>query len=105
MITATFQPGVYVYLFHGRRSIEEDMDDWGESGPTFGPFPYFHVTYAFECKCDDDVIFNVVKDCIYYDGMYYGDWSVVSHTSLEPSRVISVYEKEKANVDQIVYRA
>jgi hypothetical protein len=51
----------YLMLWHGRTDREEEMNNWGENGPVFGPFPFFHLTY----KCG----------IVYYDGMYYGDWS------------------------------
>lgn len=42
--------GVYLHLFHGRNSIEEDMNDWGFDGPTIGPLEYVHVTYMSDLK-------------------------------------------------------
>lgn len=81
---------VYLHLFHGRNSPDEDMDDWGFNGPTIGPLNYVHTTYCnhvkFEFLSDEDAeIFgldpdfgelNIVEDLIVYEGKYYGDWSV-----------------------------
>lgn len=89
-------PGMYLYLFHGRKSPDEEMNDFGETGPTFGPLVNVHVTYMSSiaisygedgllhmhgaCMGVDGVIRRdpmfIVDDLIYYDGMYYGDWSV-----------------------------
>lgn len=41
---------VMLHLFHGRDSVEQDMDDWGYDGPTLGPFKYVHVTYVSDLK-------------------------------------------------------
>ena len=72
--------GVYLELFHGRADPDQDMDDWGEPGPVFGPFKFVHTTYATHVRlgadADDPQDLHVIKDMVYYDGMWYGDWSV-----------------------------
>ena len=67
-------------LFHGRASIDEELDGWGEPGPVF-LVDYVHVTYWSDLKLgidhsggDGDL--QRVDDLVYYDGMFYGDWSV-----------------------------
>jgi len=70
----------YLLLFHGRTNPDENMDDWGETGPAFGPLKYLQGTYAtdlkFEIEDKDGMCrLMIVGDCIYYDGMYYGDWT------------------------------
>lgn len=74
---------VYIHLFHGRRHEEQDMHDWGEDGPVLGPFPYIHTTYASEIKCGDELWLRVRGDCVYFDGWWYGDWSVFGQTEFE----------------------
>lgn len=38
-------PGqVFVHLLHGRDDPDEEMQDWGYTGPILGPFEYIHVT-------------------------------------------------------------
>ena len=73
-------PGMYIELFHGRTEPSEDMDDWGEPGPIFGPLRFVQGTYACNLKFDfldgDGGWLVYVDDCIYYDGKYYGDFSV-----------------------------
>ena len=67
----------YLKLFHGRERPDEPLDDWGEPGPIFGPYPFFHTTYQSDIKFDDDRgVLRIVGDLVYYDGMFYGDWSV-----------------------------
>jgi hypothetical protein len=67
-------------LFHGRTDPSEDLDNWGSKGPVF-LVDYVHVTYRFDIKLgvpepagDGDLKF--ADDLVYYDGVYYGDWSV-----------------------------
>ena len=67
----------YLMLWHGRTDVTEEMNNWGENGPVFGPFPFFHMTYrceiAFSQECGH--LLKIVDDLVYYDGVYYGDWS------------------------------
>jgi hypothetical protein len=71
---------VAIELFHGRTSPDEHLDNWGRQGPVF-IVDYVHVTYLTCLKLgipepagDGDLHF--VEDLVYYDGIYYGDWSV-----------------------------
>ena len=71
---------VALELFHGRTSPDQDLDSWGSQGPVF-LVDYVHVTYLCDIKLglpepagDGDLTF--VEDLVFYDGMYYGDWSV-----------------------------
>ena len=45
---------LYIELFHGRADKEQAMDDWGSTGPVFGPLCYAHTTYAKEIKLGQD---------------------------------------------------
>jgi hypothetical protein len=36
---------VYLHLFHGRKTPDENLDDWGSDGPVIGPLRYVHITY------------------------------------------------------------
>lgn len=84
--------GVYLELFHGRKDPFVDLDDWGEKGPVVGPFRYLHTTYASDLKyelylsCDDkrcEGCISVFEDMVYYDGMFYGDWSIFAEDVLD----------------------
>lgn len=79
---------LYIELFHGRTDPKQDMDDWGDQGPVFGPFKFVHTTYAHHLKLGlpdalaaekrrevYDLIISE-DDLIHYGGMYFGDWSV-----------------------------
>lgn len=87
------RPGLYLSIFHGRESIEQQMDDWGSPGPLFGPLEFCHTTYAnliriqFESASDEARLFCNVEfpdpqhllldhDLLLYNGVYYGDWSL-----------------------------
>lgn len=72
---------IYLHLFHGRKDPSQDMDDWGAEGPLLGPFHGFQVTYKSHMKLikDSDLIMELsfFEDMVYYDGMYYGDFTVI----------------------------
>ena len=70
---------LYLKLFHGRSHPEEELDDWGADGPIFGPSPFFHTTYGWLVKFSeegDDAVLYLSDDMLYYDGVWYGDWSI-----------------------------
>ena len=104
---------IYIELFHGRKPGEE-LHDWGRPGPIFASPTFFHVTYACEIKFSDDVdnILTVVgggddtvSDCVYYDGMFYGDWSVFSQeifdSSAELRARLTIFDQDKARVPDL----
>jgi hypothetical protein len=76
------EPGkMYLHLFHGRMDPEEDMEDWGDDGPLFGPLQYAHVTYCSDIKLEmadgrQPEWLRFHEDMVEFDGVYYGDWSV-----------------------------
>lgn len=101
-------PNLWLHLFHGRDTTDEEMDDWGFDGPTLGPFSYIHTTYGVDVKfaMDRDAFrqsfpdlfeewsskgysnvagpliehnFSVVDGCLEFQGKYYGDWSVFTN--------------------------
>lgn len=90
--------GVYIELFHGRSPANAKLHDWGSVGPIFGPFEYFHTTYACEIKFGEEEYVLSIKDgMVFYDGVWYGDWSVFSGRFLG-NRKMTVFEQEKAKV-------
>lgn len=75
---------VYIELFHGRTSPLENLNDWGTQGPIFGPFDWISMTYASEIRCgtlDTEATLKILGDLVYYDGCYYGDFSIVGEPS------------------------
>ena len=68
----------YLKLFHGRASPEEKLDGWGEEGPIFGPYAFFHTVYGSEITFDAEQAHTlpIIDDFVFYDEVFYGDWSV-----------------------------
>lgn len=84
---------VYIHLFHGRKDPAEDLEDWGSDGPFLGPLDFVHFTYmnaprlmrthdekGYPLAGDDPRLvedwFCQYDDLIYYDGVFYGDFSI-----------------------------
>jgi hypothetical protein len=78
---------MYLKLVHGRSHPDQEMNDWGEDGPVFGPLAVCHTTYGSDVKLEymcassgepEQVLELTVRDgLMYYGNMWYGDWSVV----------------------------
>ncbi len=78
---------MYLKLVHGRSHPGQEMNDWGEDGPVFGPLAVCHTTYGSDVKLEymstspgepEQVLELTVRDgLMYYGNMWYGDWSVV----------------------------
>lgn len=110
------QAGMYLGLFHGRRSRQEDMDDWGFAGPVLGPLSYCHTTYMAYVRlrflrgqdaracCNTshlEVDLAVVEDMIHFEGAYYGDWTVFFVTPEECRRPDDAFRnKPRVNLYQ-----
>lgn len=87
-------PGLYLGLFHGRKTIEEELDDWGFNGPIIGPLKFCHITYGSYIKpsfserhpgrhrlygFDDPTPLIELVDhgtLVPFQGAYYGDWTL-----------------------------
>jgi hypothetical protein len=72
---------IYIDLFHGRKSLSENLDGWGETGPIIGPFDSVSFTYMYHIRLNDkdnSIVLDlpVVGDCVFYDGMLYGDFCI-----------------------------
>ena len=71
----------YLRLYHGRKTPEEKLEDWGSEGPVFGPYESIQVTYGSHIKMHksdgfDDLHWH--EDLIYYDDIFYGDMEIFS---------------------------
>lgn len=90
--------GVYLELLHGRKRPSELLEDWGTDGPIFGPYPFIHTTYAATIRMGDLDMLVIIKDLVYYNGIYYGDWTVTASLPDDESiRARHVqYDKTKA---------
>ena len=95
---------VAIELFHGRISPDQHLDAWGSQGPVF-LVDYVHVTYLCDLKLgipepagDGDLRF--VEDLVFYDEIFYGDWSVfpaeLAESSAELSARIAPFDPSKA---------
>jgi hypothetical protein len=73
---------VYLELFNGRRSIDEQMRAFGTPGPVLGPFPFMQTAYGDRLKFDRSVIIELVDGLIYYGGTFYGGWSVIDEDTV-----------------------
>lgn len=78
---------VGLVLFHGREAPEGEMERMGSPGPVF-LVDYVHTTYHADIKLGipepaGDGELTIVEDVVYYDGLYYGDWSVFPATLID----------------------
>jgi hypothetical protein len=77
---------IYLHLYHGRNGPDEDLDDWGFEGPTFGPLDYFHITYLTRfcfARGEFDHDLSGTDDLFEFDRKYYGDLVVFLATGDE----------------------
>ena len=95
-----------IKLFHGRQRPDEELRDWGADGPLLR-IEYIHVVYfaTFQVgTTDNEEVWLepwthgkhdgvLVDDLIHYDGMFYGDWNVLS---VPESRVDGDFDPRKA---------
>ncbi len=75
-------PGkMYLRLYHGRTDPDQDMDEWGFDGPTFGPLSsYVHTycsTFRIHGECDTrELWLETHYDMIRWSDCFYGDMEV-----------------------------
>lgn len=101
---------LYIELFHGRADKDRDMDDWGSTGPVFGPLCYAHTTYGNEVKLgkdgDEYGVLRVNDGMVYYNGIWYGDWSVFPASTFAESTDLQTrllqFDEERATFGFIV---
>ena len=85
------RPGLYLGLFHGRDTPDEEMNEWGFEGPMIGPLRWVHTTYAFtiriefvhqsdalryfsSAEVEQDLTFS--GDMLAFGDQFFGDWTV-----------------------------
>ena len=104
------QPGkMYIQLLHGRKTVDEELEDWGYDGPCLGPIEWMHITYNNTlniqfvgeteptdiCLSEKDGL-CLTTDFFYYNGSYYGDWEVVCGGDSDaklPTNIVDVLGK------------
>jgi hypothetical protein len=75
-------PGkMYVRLYHGRIYPDQQLDEWGFIGPTFGPLSCYVHTYCCHfriyAECNTEELWlERYDDMIRWDGCFYGDMEV-----------------------------
>lgn len=93
---------MYLKLFHGRKDpLNEPMDDWGIDGPLF-KIVWIHAWYL-DCidvcyERDNMADLEVVNNCIYYDGVYYGDYTIFSDDEHEEDFQCDVFDPLKTKI-------
>ncbi|HEV2327638.1 MAG TPA: hypothetical protein VGY56_02490 [Verrucomicrobiae bacterium] len=99
--------GVYLELFHGRKTKDEELDDWGTPGPIFGPLAYVHTTYQDHIKFEQNGDWHelwLAEGMIFYDGMWYGDWTVFALDGKDEVQLreiksrLASYEESKSKI-------
>lgn len=87
---------IAIRLFHGRKTVEEEMEDWGFDGPII-IVKSFYVTYFSTFRVElisgdntEPIEIASTEGCFYYKGNYYGDWQIMS------------YEDAKERVGEII---
>ncbi len=94
-----------VCLFHGRKHPDEDLPDWGFDGPIF-LVHQVHNTYAttirlsFDDEGDEIGELLYFEDLVYYDGSFYGDWTILSSKEVDDNdrQRAAVFIEEKAKI-------
>ena len=74
-------PGkMYLRLYHGRHDPDQEMDEWGFDGPTFGPLScyiqIYRSTFRIYGENSAEYWLETYDDMIRFDGSYYGDMEV-----------------------------
>lgn len=75
-------PGkMYLRLYHGRVDPTQQMDDWGFTGPTFGPLSCYVHTYCSTFRIYDEggtieVWLEIFDDMIRWGDAFFGDMEV-----------------------------
>ncbi len=93
---------LYIRLFHGRTTKNQVLEDWGLDGPVFGPFDWIHTTYKNHIKMGEnehgDVVAELMvdEDLVYYDGVWYGDWTIFTELNPYYQSVLLPYDAVKA---------
>ena len=98
-----------LHLYHGRKTKDEEMDDWGFDGPVL-EVEGVTVTYAIDIRImfsgQDDYLFlseYCIDSLIFYDGKFYGDWSV-QPLDKDSEQVVQIFDPKlaKEGMDEAV---
>jgi hypothetical protein len=100
-----------LHLYHGRKTIDEEMHGMGTEGPvlqldgmtmTYGTNERLLFTGQDDWEFLDHYLIEG-GDLFYYDGIYYGDWSV-QPLDKDSERVVQKYDPKlaKEGIDETV---
>ncbi|MBX9791389.1 MAG: hypothetical protein K2Y37_20910 [Pirellulales bacterium] len=72
---------LYLRLYHGRSDPNQQMEDWGFNGPTFGPLSSVVMTYLSTIRihgmrANDEHWLETSDGMVLWQGNYYGDFEV-----------------------------
>ena len=72
---------LYLRLYHGRTDPNQQLEDWGFNGPTFGPLNSVVVTYLSTIRIHsqrhhDALWLDTSDGMVLWQGNYYGDFEV-----------------------------
>lgn len=72
---------VYLRLYHGRNDPDQDMDEWGFEGPTFGPLSAVVMTYLATIRIyghntSHELWLETTSDMVHWQGKYFGDFEI-----------------------------
>jgi hypothetical protein len=72
--------GIYIQLFEGQENEDDELSEGGQNGPVFGPLQFVEVANGRLIKLgtegDHYELTITLNGFVYYDGLYYGDFSV-----------------------------
>jgi hypothetical protein len=93
---------MFLELFHGRTDPDQQMDDWGSSGPIFEidsvQFTYgWHIKlYTEHNESMEELVVNN-KELVHYDGVFYGDLCIFTGELAEDQRArLQKFDKAKS---------
>lgn len=102
--------GLYISLLHGRQSPNEELHDWGFSGPIIGPIGIGYTYGSIKIFAPDWSTFEFLPEkdgCIEYQGKFYGDFEVwqdadpLIKTAVEnEKRPLHSFEEFQSNIEK-----
>jgi len=90
-----------IKLYHGRKSPDENLNDWGTDGPLLR-IGGFHATYLSTYRVmleDKDWYFlKFVNDLLFYEGVLYGDFTISDSDPENIGQAIAWFDPVKGQV-------
>jgi len=95
-----------INFYHGRQDPDQAMDDWGEDGPTF-ELKFVTWTYGMVNLIgfaggeeNEDLFFRDLspQELFYYEGWYYGDFSIDMLDRDDPKTKVKDFDLSKSYI-------